>query len=74
MGVLFGQRKMKTPENPSAESTRITQDGTGNKLAYLDGYAYFLNNLKKIGPWSKNDFLITIFLAFNWLFVVSIKA
>ena len=47
----------KTPENPSAESMRITQDGTGNRLAYLDDYAYFLNSLKKIGPWSKNDFL-----------------
>ncbi len=47
----------KTPENPSAESTRITQDGTGNKIAYLDDYAYFLNSLKKIGSWSKNDFL-----------------
>lgn len=46
-----------TPQNPSAESTRITQDGTGNKIAYLDDYGYFLNNLKKIGPWSKNDFL-----------------
>ena len=47
----------RTPENPSAESTRITQDGTGNKIAYVDDYGYFLNNLKKIGPWSKNDFL-----------------
>lgn len=47
----------RTPENPSAESTRLTQDGTGNKIAYLDDYAYFLNSLKKIGSWSKNDFL-----------------
>ena len=46
-----------TPENPSAESTRLTQDRTGNKIAYLDDYAYFINNLKKIGSWSKNDFL-----------------
>ena len=37
----------RTPENPSAESTRITQDGTGNKIVYLDDYAYFLNSLKK---------------------------
>lgn len=47
----------KTPENPSAESTRLTLDGTGNKIAFLDDYAYFLDSLKKIGPWSKNDFL-----------------
>ena len=47
----------RTPENPSAESTRITQNGTRNKIVFLDDYAYFLNNLKKIGPWSKNDFL-----------------
>lgn len=47
----------KTPENPSAEISRLTQDGTGNKVAYLDDYAYFLNSLKKIGSWSKNDFL-----------------
>jgi len=45
------------PENPSAESTRITQNGTGNKIAFLDDYGYFLNSLKKIGSWSKNDFL-----------------
>lgn len=46
-----------TPENPSAETLRITQKGSMNKIAYLDDYGYFMSYLKKIGSWSKNDFL-----------------
>ncbi len=48
---------INTLENPSAESSRLTLDGTGNKIAYLADYEYFLDSLKKVGRWSKNDFL-----------------
>jgi len=46
-----------SPENPSAELQRITQDGKNNKVAYKDDFEYFLNCYTKIGEWAKNDLL-----------------
>jgi len=55
--VYFDLSTKTSPENSSAEIDRMTQSDKMNKVIYLDDYEYFLNSLKKIGSWAKNDLL-----------------
>jgi len=47
----------KTPDSGSAEIENVTTPERMNKVCYSDDFDYFSKYMKKIGPWSKNDFL-----------------
>ena len=47
----------QTPDVGSAEVANVTSLGKMNKVCYADDFDYFSNYVKKIGSWSKNDFL-----------------
>ena len=56
MRVYFDLRH-KTPDSGSVEIKNVTASGKMNKICYEDDFNYFLDCVKKIGDWSKNDFL-----------------
>ena len=47
----------KTPDSGSVEIENVTTSGKMNRICYADDFDYFSNYVKKIGTWSKNDFL-----------------
>lgn len=47
----------KTPDSGSVEVENVTATGRMNKVCYADDFDYFSDYVKKIGCWSKNDFL-----------------
>lgn len=54
---IYFDLQHKTPDSGSAEIENVTQLGKLNKVCYADDFLYFSKYVKKIGRWSKNDFL-----------------
>jgi len=46
-----------TPDSGSVEVENVTAPGKMNRVCYADDFEYFASYAKKIGRWSKNDFL-----------------
>ncbi len=54
---IYFDLQHKTPDSGSAEIENVTKIGKMNKVCYSDDFEYFTNYVKRIGQWSKNDFL-----------------